>query len=104
VVTLLGYFVVLKKHLKMRNFKIRFDFRNSSYQASVTQIDPPPDKQWHLLIEDKVLTTEFGEIHIVQCDDKKEEYKFGIPANGEGFPFMSAMATSLRNYLYANGQ
>jgi hypothetical protein len=72
--------------------------------SALTQINPPPDKQWHFFITDEELTRRFGNFHIIMWNDHEHLYTFGFPTAGDDAKrFMSALAVALKNYLLEYG-
>lgn len=63
----------------MFNTPITFQSEEKTYSANVTQINPPPDKQWHFFITDEDLSYRFGNFHIIVWNEKELIYTFGFP-------------------------
>jgi hypothetical protein len=81
----------------MTTFNFTFEFQGSTYAASCHVIYPPPDKQYHVFVDDEHLRFQFGDVQMFIL--KGEEIKWGIPPQPKGSEFMKTLFAALKEVL-----
>jgi hypothetical protein len=55
---------------------IAFEFEGKEQSASLLKISPPPDTQFHIMVQDEELKQRFGNLFIVHYDKNKRIVNF----------------------------
>jgi hypothetical protein len=81
----------------MTTFNFTFDFLGSSYTANCHVIYPPPDKQYHVIVDDEHLRFQYGDVQMFVL--KGDEFNWGIPPQPKGSEFMRSLMSALKGIL-----
>jgi hypothetical protein len=81
----------------MISFNFPFQYQESTYIANCHVIPPPPDRQYHIMVDDEQLRFQYGDVQMFIV--RGDQITWGIPPQPGGNEFMRSLASALMDAL-----